>query len=335
MTRSFFVLSILSMVVFLSSCFKEDEFVSPHPPGSVKTDTIPMTYNYKFQVYFDLDSGIIVSQNIKTESDLGFECSPAGWKIILNTADFMKAADLGAVPFGQAQDTAHVTWKFDKSDGNPDSMAFGTWYQILNGDTVSNDHVYAIDRGFDENANPLGLYQVIFDSLVHSRYYFRFAPITGENINSGVVEKDGTVNYMYYSLSAGGSVKRLEPSKVNYDLLFTQYTTLLYTDIGEPYPYLVTGVLTNRNNVEVAIDSTHEFSSITLSQSSQLSFSKALDAIGYEWKSYNFESGAYTVNSNKTFIIRNNAGLMYKLRFVGFYSSNGEKGFPVIEHQVL
>jgi len=335
MIRSFFVLLFLLMIVFLPSCFKKDEFVLPHPPGSVKTDTIPMTYNYKFQVYFDLDSGKIVNQNIKTESDLGFECSPSGWKIILNTADFMKAADLGVIPFGLAQDTAHVTWKFDKSDGNPDSLAFGTWYQILNGDTVSNDHVYAIDRGFDENANPLGIFQVIFDSLANSRYYFRFAPINGGAINSGVVEKDGTVNYLYFSLSAGGSVKRLEPSKDKYDLLFTQYTTLLYTDIGEPYPYLVTGVLTNRNYVEVAVDSIHEFSTITLSQAQLLSFSKSLDAIGYEWKSYDFNSGAYTVNSNISYIIRDNKGLYFKLRFVGFYNRNGEKGFPVIEHQQL
>jgi hypothetical protein len=335
MSRYFFCLSFLLMIVSLSSCFKEDEPVSPHPPGTVKTDTIPMTNNYKFQVYFNLDNDAIVSQNLKTESDLGFECSPAGWKIILNTADFMKVADLGVVTFGQAQDTAHVTWKFDKSDGNPDSMAIGNWYQILNGDTLSNNHVYAIDRGFDENAGPLGLNQIVFDSLAGSRYYFRFAPINGGTISSGVVEKDARVNYMYYSLSSGGSTKQLEPLKDKYDLLFTQYTTLLYTDTGEPYPYLVTGVLTNRNNVEVAIDTIHEFSTITLPQAEMLSFSKSLDAIGYEWKSYNFETGAYTVNSNKTYIIRNNARLAYKLRFVGFYNNTGEKGFPVIEHQPL
>jgi hypothetical protein len=335
MTKFLIGLSFLLIVVFISSCFKDDELIPPHPPGTVETDTIPMSYNYKFQVYFDLDSGIIVSQNLKMDSDLGFECGSAGWKIILNTADFMKAADLGVVPFAQAQDTSQVSWKFDKSDGNPDSLAFGIWYQVLNGDTVSNNHVYAIDRGFDENANSLGLYQVIFDSLAGGRYYFRFASIEGGTVYSGVVPKDENANYIYYSLSSGGSVKKLEPARGIYDLLFTQYTTLLYTDAGEPYPYLVTGVLTNRNNVEVAIDTIHEFSSITLTQSTQLPFSKALDAIGYEWKKYDFETGAYTVNSNKTYIIKNNSGLYHKLRFVGFYSKTGEKGYPVIEHQQL
>jgi hypothetical protein len=66
-----------------------------------------------------------------------------------------------------------------------------------------------------------------------------------------------------------------------------------------------------------------------------LTYSKALDAIGYEWKNYDFETGAYTVNSKEIYIIRNNVGIYFKLRFVGFYSNTGEKGYPVIEHQPL
>jgi hypothetical protein len=97
----------------------------------------------------------------------------------------------------------------------------------------------------------------------------------------------------------------------------------------------VTGVLSNRNNVEVAVDSVNDFAAITFAQVSQLNFSKSLDAIGYDWKNYDFESGAYTVNSKITYIIRNYSGLTYKLRFIGFYNDTGEKGYPVIEHQLL
>jgi hypothetical protein len=335
MNRQIPGLLILMLTLFLSSCFKDDEPVLPHLPGTAETDTIPMTNNYRYQVYFSLDSGGIVRRNLKTESDLGFECGSDGWKIIMNTADFMKAADLGIIPFGQPVDTAHLQWKFDKSDGNPDSLAFGTWYQIINGDTVSNGHVFAVDRGFDENANPLGFYQLVFDSVAGGSYYFRFAPIDGGIVSSGVTAKDGSVNYMYYSFSSGGSVKRLEPPKTQFDLLFTQYTTLLFTDEGEPYPYLVTGVLLNRNEVKVAVDTLNDFSAITLQQVKSMEYSGSLDVIGYEWKSYNFVTGAYTVNSNKTYVIRNKSGLYYKMRFVGFYNKAGEKGYPVIEHQQL
>lgn len=335
MRGSFLVVQALLSAFLLTSCFKEDEPVTPHQPGSVFTDTIPMTYDYRYQVYFSLAENRMVSRNLKTESDLGFECSANGWKIILNTADFMKAADLGEVPFGQPQDTSHAAWKFDKSDGNPDSLAIGKWYSIVNGDTLSNHHVYAIDRGTDQIASPLGVFQAIFDSLSGGRYYFRLATIGGGQVYSGVVAKDSSVSILYYSYPSGGSEIPLEPPKEDFDLLFTQYSTLLFTDIGEPYPYLVTGVLINRYNTSVALDTVHEFSSITLQEVTGLRYSNALDAIGYEWKSYDFESGAYTVKSNITYIIRNNHDLYFKMRFIGFYNASGEKGYPVIEYQPL
>jgi len=335
MNRIWGILLILAILFIISSCFKEDEQISPHPTGDLKTDTIPMSQNYKYQVYFDLGSGTITSKNIRTNSDLGFECSEGGWKIILNTADFMKVADLGKVPFGEKQDTVSKKWIFDKSDGNPDSLAIGQWFVIKNEDTVSNDHVYAIDRGVNEDGTKLGLYQVIFDSLSGGKYYFRFTEINGGSIYSGIVPKDSTRNYQWFSLDAGGSIKPDEPQRTSYDLLFTQYTTMLYTDLGEPYPYLVTGVLINRYKMNVGIDTVHAFSDINLSDAKQVPLSTALDKIGYEWKYYSFETGAYTMRTDIAYVIRNAKGFYYKLRFIGFYNSKGEKGYPVIEYQAL
>lgn len=326
------ILSGLALLV--TSCFKEDEKILPHPPGNVRTDTIPMTITYKYQIYFDLKSGTSTETNVKSESDLAFDCTPAGWKIILNTANFMYAADLGEVEFGTPKDTTEVQWKFDKSDGNPDSLSIGKWYQVVDGDTVSNDHVYLINAGLDDLGNALGLYQAIFDSLKNGIFYFRYASLDGTYSHADSVRKDTTLNLMYYSF-VFESEKHFEPAKDNWDLLFTQYTTLLYTDLGEPYPYLVTGVLINRNGVEVAKDSTSSFESIDAVKASQMTFSRALDAIGYEWKYYDFELGTYTVDYKKNYVIRTTGGYLFKLRFVGFYNSAGEKGYPVIEYQEL
>jgi hypothetical protein len=335
MIRSYPVIMLLIMVVLLSSCFKEDDPITPHPAGNNETDTIPMTQNYKYQVYFDLGSATITGQNLRTNSDLGFECSADGWQIRLNSADFMKAADLGIVPFGQAQDTSSVSWSFDKSDGNPDSLAIGSWFTVVHSDTLSNHHVYAINRGFDENGINIGISQVIFDSLKNGTYYFRFADINGGQVHSGSVKKDPTVNYIWYSFNQGGSAIENEPASGSYDLLFTQYTTMLYTDIGEPYPYLVTGVISNQLNIGIGTDTVHSFEQVTLSTAKLVSLSPALDRIGYDWKYYSFETGAYTVRTNLVYIIRNAEGFYYKLRFVGFYNTSGEKGYPVIEYQLL
>lgn len=334
MMRLAIVIAILFMAFSFQSCFKEDEMVTPHPRGDVKTDTIPMTENYLYQVYYSLDSGEIISANVKTLFDLGFECNQPGWHVILNSSNFMKVTDLGSVPFGSAYDTTGLHMKFDKSDGNPDSNAVGQWFTISGVDTVSNGHVYAVSRGLDELGNPLGLWQVIFDSLRNNTFYFRYAPLSGGSGTPAAVVKDPAVNYIYFSLKSG-SVVSAEPSRESYDLLFSQYTTMLLTDEGIPYPYLVTGVLLNRNQMRTAIDSTTEFLAITRESALTLQYSQVIDAIGYDWKYYNFTSGVYTIRPKLNYVIQSESGYIFKLRFVGFYNKDGLKGYPVIEYQRL
>ncbi|MEI7727074.1 MAG: HmuY family protein [Bacteroidota bacterium] len=328
------VLLIIIVAMAFQSCFKKDEMVPAHPRENLITDTIPMTENYLYQVYYSVDSGRIVSSNVKTLFDLGFECSQAGWHVILNTSNFMKVADLGEVAFGQPHDTTGMKLRFDKSDGNSDSTAIGQWFTISGSDTVSNNHVYAISRGLDELGNPLGVYQLIFDSLKNNSFYFRYAPLKGGTVSYGKVTKNAEVNYLYFSLKTGAVIS-VEPPRQTYDMLFTQYTTLLYTDQGVPYPYLVTGVLVNRGQVEVVADSTADFFGITHEQAVTMNYSKALDAIGYDWKFYSFASGVYTIRPKVHYIIHSVSGQYFKLRFVGFYNKDGLKGYPMIEYQKL
>jgi hypothetical protein len=335
MNRSVKAILFVIIILLLQSCFKEDKQLPEPVRGDVMTDTIAMTENYRYQVYFRLDSGRVVSTNPRTNSDLGFECSKEGWKIILNTADFMKATDLGAVPFGQPHDTTGMKWKFDKSDGNPDSLAIGPWFTMNGQDTVSLNHVYLLQRGMDESGNDLGIRQIIFDSLKYGTYYFRYTGLAGGTVYSGSISKDPSVNYLWFSLDGAGSIQHNEPEKISFDLLFTQYTTLLFTDIGEAYPYLVTGVLLNRTRVEAAIDTVHDFSAITFDIAKSLSYSSAPDAIGYDWKFYDFDAGSYTVRTGLSYVIRDTKGYFYKLRFIGFYNKQGQKGYPAVEFQRL
>jgi len=334
MKRLFLIFNVAILAVMLPSCFKKEEMVTPHPMGDLKSATIPMTDTYLNQVFFSLDSGIAVRTITKTTYDLGFECGKDGWHIILNSSNFMKVADLGEVPLGQAYDTTGLALRFDKSDGNPDSTAIGEWYTVVGKDTLSKNHVYGVSRGMDEYGEPLGLYQFLMDSLKMGTYYFRFAPLSGGAIESGQIRKRENINYLYFSLKTRNVVD-VEPSRLTYDLLFSQYTTLLFTDQGIPYPYLVTGVLINPHIVDVAIDSTTDFSVINREMARTFSYSKNHDVIGWEWKKYDFGTGVYTIVPNLNYVIRGISGYFYKLRFVGFYNKDGLKGYPVIEFQQL
>jgi hypothetical protein len=158
--------------------------------------------------------------------------------------------------------------------------------------------------------------------------------LSGGLAQNAVVKKDPEVHYLWFSI-ADNAVKHLEPPSGQYDLFFTQYTTLLFTDEGIPYPYLLPGVLSNRSGISVALDTVDLFQDINRDIALTQQYSQSMDAIGWDWKYYDFNSSVYTIRPNFNYIIRNKSGYFYKLRFIGFYDQNGSKGYPVIEYQGL
>jgi hypothetical protein len=337
MLRLFFNLSIISLLVLVTSCFKEDEAVTPHKPGNYVTDTVALTDNYKNQVYYNLHDSLSVSSVLKSSWDLGFECSPLGWRVILNSASFMKSAYLEGQSFGSPVDTTGAKWLFNPSDGSADSLAIGKWFTISGDDTIGTNRLIAIDRGMDEFGEPLGFCQLVIDSLSNGIYYFRIAALDGKNPKSYAVSKISGNNHALFSIS-NPAAKVSEPNNTSWDLLFSQYTTLLFTDVGEPYPYLVTGVLLNSRFVAVAVDSVTPFADINFEKAQRMNFTTQADRIGYDWKEYNFTSGTYTVESDITYVIRDTKGFLYKFRFIGFYkflNRRLQKGYPSFEYQKL
>lgn len=325
------------MALMVSSCFKEDEPISPHVPGKYITDTVALTDTYQNQVYYNLYDSAVAGSNIRSIWDLGFEGSAEGWRVILNTSCFMKSAYMSRQVFGTPSDTTGAIWLFNPSDGSADSLAIGKWFTVQGNDTLGTNRVLLIDRGVDVKGISRGFRQLVIDSLSQGIYYFRIAAFDGTNQQAFSIPKDRKVNHVLFSISNPSQVVS-EPARSNWDLLFTQYTTLLYTDLGDPYPYLVTGVLLNPTLVIVAVDSITPFEDITFESAESMNFSKQADGIGYLWKLYDFDGGSYTVDSKINYVIRDTKGFLYKLRFKDFYkviNSRLRKGYPSFEYQKL
>ena len=330
-----------------SSCFKDDERVTPYDRGDRITDTIPMTQIsaggsiqlYLNQLYYNLNDSAIVSINEKKSFDLAFDASENGFRIWLNTANFMLAGKSDKTDLEAINSAAGLDMVYDPSSGNPDSTAIGEWLSLQNADTTYSQLVYVLDRGYDEAGNLLGMRKIRFDSLVGATYYFTYSNLNNTDKISASVTKQNGFNKVYFSFEDGGKQVQPEPQKDNYDLLFTQYTTLLFTNEGDPYPYLVTGVLLNPYQTAVAFDSTMTFEEVDLATAMNMNYTTQYDRIGYNWKNVegDVESGVvnYIVKPEFDFIIQNNIGQYFKLRFVGFYNNQGVKGFPVIEFQRL
>jgi len=338
MLRLLLNIIIVSLALLVTSCFKDDELVARHVPGNYTTDTIDLTSYYKNQVYYSLSDSNSVIVNNKDLWDLGFESTPSGWRVILNSSCFMKSALLNGQNFGSPADTTGSKWLFNPSDGSADSLVVGKWFTD-NGTAIKkgSSHLLLLDRGLDVDGEPRGFSQLVIDSLVNDTYYFRIAEMNGTNPKSYSVAKKAGVNNVLFSISNPALVIS-EPGNTSWDLLFSQYTTLLYTETGDPYPYLVTGVLLNAASVEVAVDSITPFSNINFEIAQTMHFSNQADRIGYNWKKYDFDAGSYTTNSDISYIIRDTKGFLYKLRFIGFYkyvNKRLQKGYPSFEYQKL
>jgi len=337
MNRFIYILPLL--LVTLSSCFKEDERIEPMERGEKTTVTIEMTQQYKYQVYFSLEEGKAIATIDKQSHDLLFDSRPGRSGIYMNTANFMMAAATGKNNFQDVTSASGYNFQFDASSGHPDTLAIPGWFTVNGSDTAYSRQVFLINRGFDELGNQLGFRKIIFDSLKGNTYYFRHARLNENTGTQAQISKRPGRNFVNFSLGQQPGLVEAQPDSRLFDLIFTQYTTLLYTNTGQPYPYLVTGVLLNPENTWCAVDSTMQFDAITREHALEMEYTNKPDIVGYDWKRVvgDVSTGIvfYEVRSERNHLIKTKTGYYFKMRFIGFYNNNGEKGYPTIEFQRL
>lgn len=310
------------MFVFIS-CEMEEIPVSPHNPGNIQINQIELSNDYRHQVFYDLGSNSIISDNLKTDWDLGFESSSQGYHVILNSSTYSSLSYIENISFNDNIDPTGLIWSWDNPNGDLDSSAFG--------DSRNVSGFYVFDRGFDLNGTPRGFKKILIDSITNEFYQISFSNLDNSDYNSFKLYKDPSVNFTCFSFESNQIVD-IEPSYNDWDLLFSQYTHL-YNDTTTP-AYLVTGVCSNLD-VLVAKDTSYEFNEINYSMINEFSFNDDRDAIGFDWKEYNFNAGSYTINSNTNYIIMDKQQKYFKLRFIDFYNSDGDKGYPTFEIQEL
>jgi hypothetical protein len=315
------------------SCFEKDQAVPPYMlPENIDTLSIPHSI-YDYQEYFDFSSGTIVSENKNSEWVLSFECADSGYHIRINSGDLWALAHTGSGNMDSAF-TANpdYLWKADRSDGNPDSTALGKWVSFSEGVPDYTNEVYLLGQYDGITHNLVKKFQFI--SVNEEGYTFLMADVDSGDPDTFRVLKDERFNYTQFSVKEKRSLQ-LEPEKDSWDLLFTQYFTILYTEDSVPTPYYVRGALLNPNKVEAALDTIVHFLDVTYADAIQKNFSSDQDIIGYDWKSVSVDeassSAEYRVRPGYTYIVRDTDNELYKLRFTSYLNKSGIKGYPSIE----
>ncbi|MEN3039988.1 MAG: HmuY family protein [Bacteroidia bacterium] len=139
----------------------------------------------------------------------------------------------------------------------------------------------------------------------------------------------------YISLDRGGESVRVSPPW-RADLVLTRYIHPFYDQPEEFRWYPVLGALIGEG-VQAAVVQTAQipYEQMDFAKAQQLSFSTRRNAIGYDWKRYDFNTGTYVIDFSRYFILRVNELSLYKLRFIDFYDAQGRKGCIRIEYEPI
>lgn len=328
---------LLSFSVLFASCFKEDQPVPPYvPPENV--ESVSLEYSlYNHQIYFDLGSGTVMAENENSAWVLSFECGANGWHIRINSSDLWGVAHSGSVNFDSVfSNQPALEYWFDSSDGNPDSTAIGKWVDYNSGSPVYSNEVYLVGKYDGISYEPTK--KVQFIHVEDSSYKIKVAALDETNADTIEIIKDDNYNSVHFSFN-GNQVLHLEPEKSTWDIMFAQYSTILYTDDGVPTPYFVRGVLQNPVTVESALDTIVDFNEINYAHAMGSNYSLKQDAIGHDWKDVEVDEGSntaeYTVRKGYTYIIRDTDQEIYKMRFKSYFNEVGIKGYPSFEYSKL
>jgi hypothetical protein len=175
----------------------------------------------------------------------------------------------------------------------------------------------------------LGYKKIEIQSVDDNFYSIRYADLNGNNeIAAQVPKNDDSYNFSFFSMETN-DVASIEPEKETWDIVFRQYTHIF----DGHTPYLVNGVLSNTNNVEVAEVFDKAFEDVVFDDIANVEFSTDVNVIGYDWKT--FDGSGFITHPDQVYIVKTTEGLYYKLRFVDFYNAQGEKGTPTFETQAL
>ena len=333
--KNYLIIILLSLVSI--SCIPVEDPVQAYNRGDAIVAQVEMGELYTSQMYFSLDANQILKTNLMTDWDIAFADTEGRIDITLNYCTMAKVAKITNKTYDEidlafANTIADSNWQYDNSQGHLDSLAISDWYSIA--DSKIKDNAFILDRGIDDKGKQIGKFKFKITNFANNTYHLTYTDLKTNITNSVQITKTGKYNYQHLSL-ATGTILQLEPESKSWDLLFSKYTTLLYSNLGEPTWRGVTSVLINPFFDEVAIIQDTTFENIDNSIIPSLTFTKNRDAIGHDWKTYQFNSASYIVNDKKIFIIKSASGFYYKFHFIDFYSNAGIKGSPKFEFKKL
>jgi len=318
------------LIILFTGCFKNDEALPPYTSSGTQYENVAeVGKDYGNQLWFDLETNTFVKSAPRELWDLAFDSRPGKYGIWLNSSKKMRLAHLGHSDWNLIPTdplTAGLDWQYDESTGSADSTAFGQ----ISGHSSVPSGICVLDLGLKTTGSPLGFASFQLLEASPTKYVVAYRVNSQDKTDTIEILRQENYNFVHLSFYGIPHTLLAEPPASSWDLLFTQYTTrVFYTASTTDFEwYSVNGVLLNAQDTFGTKDTISTFENIDYETISQYSYSKIWDVIGYKWKSYDSNLGAYIIFYHHNYIIKTSEGNYFKLRFVSFVNDQGERGFP-------
>ncbi|MCK9481514.1 MAG: HmuY family protein [Bacteroidia bacterium] len=325
----------LSTLLLLTSCFKEDRPLVL-PASKAKVMSVFMGSEFQNQIFFKMEDQSYQTSNLN-DWDLAFDNVSNQFKIVTNYGRNIFVARTQALDVSQLESIKPAQipikqWLYDFPNGSIDSNAFGDWKNLYGNKMPF--HIIDMGRTLPSPQRYYVVRVLEADDVQYKVEFGKFSML--DSLQVVEIKRNKNRNFTYLNIRNGQIHTDFEPLKEDWDFVFTRYRFIFYIDPNptEPLPYLVSGCLLNPHNVSVSLDTVSGFENINLKLCNQKHFTKSQDVIGYAWKSFDYSvSFSYTINPNMVYIVKNNKGDFYKIRFLDFYNENKQTGYPKFQIQ--
>jgi hypothetical protein len=315
----------LALFLVLNACEKPETpyTLPPRPINAARMLQVDLGSNYEQQTYINfLDSNIIKATVNINSWDIAFDCKPNAFRVLMNGGKGILIAQIVATDFVKDLKPRDVKFLWDASSGG-DSIVIKNWN--------TGSYVYVVDRGIEAAASAQRYFQFKLKMGQANGIILEIATMNGQLLRTVSVERSPIKNYVYYNFEGEKSLS-FEPNNDTWHFCFLP-TRWIYYEYNPPLLYNVTGIHLNTKMVSVAVDSTLSFEAVRLADVLNLNYNKQRDAMGFEWKIYDFTQGRYLTRKYVNYIFKSTGSQpkYYKLRFLDFYSKQGIKGSPRFE----
>jgi len=345
----------------LASCSNDDDTPVEIPTVGATLQPTVGGANQPNQVYLDLSAEESKSVNRATW-DFGFSTG-SEFRVVINGSLKMAVKQLATSDITLPQESdadvavgAGTTLASNGYVDNPTGVLAGAGAGIGTAiaevsATDADNKVYLVNLGFAISTTKPAVGSVSVDGDARgwkkvrilrsgNGYKIQYADLASATFTEKTISKETDFNFTFFSLASGNTVS-VEPQKTKWDLNFTTFTN--YLNAGSEVTYGYSDFITSNAKggtqvYQVLVADGGAYADFTKAKVVEANFTASVTdqrIIGANWRSGGGPTSLPSIRTDRFYVVKDEAGNYYKVKFLAMTNDAGERGYPTLEYAIL